>query len=232
MDGIKRLANENVSTSKQIASDIKTAPIKDNNENTESNSPATASNSGLSISNEASILNAASDAIQGFKGSEDIPYYLQPPPEGFIPDATALSGNGFYFLTQGDRESLQAAYDYAITNDQSIEDVELAAFFLSHKRYVEDMVSRGVKYSVHVPSGKNITYVPGLGFQGLESESSPSDNLESSRDALLNDIISGGLFSKNPMLNKDLFLGPLYDFFNLEPKDALSIIESMVQTKT
>ena len=230
MNGIQSLANENVSTSKQINPNIKTAPIKDNNENTESNSPATASNSGLSISNEASILNAASEAIQELKGDKDIPYYLQPPPEGFVPDATALSGNGFHFLTKGDREALQEAYDYAIDNGQSAEDVELAAFFLSHKRYVEDMVLRGVKYSVHVPSGKNMTYEPGSGFQ--DAEGSPSNNLDTARDNLLKEIVSRGLFSNNPMLNKDLFLGPLYDFFYLDQKDAVSIIEAMVQTKT
>lgn len=232
MNGIQSLANESISTSKQINPNIKTAPIKDNNKNIESYNSTREidSNSELSISNEASILSAASEAIQEFKGDKDIPYYLQPPPEGFVPDATALSGNGFHFLTKGDREALQEAYDYAIDNGQSAEDVELAAFFLSHKRYVEDMVLRGVKYSVHVPSGKNMTYEPGSGFQ--DAEGSPSNNLDTARDNLLKEIVSRGLFSNNPMLNKDLFLGPLYDFFYLDQNDAVSIIEAMVQTKT
>lgn len=69
-----------------------------------------------------------------------------------VPKPSANSSNVFDFLTENDRQELGFAYEFAVDNQLSLEDVELLAGLLSIDRRRETAEAAGIQYIFHTLS--------------------------------------------------------------------------------
>ena len=66
-------------------------------------------------------------------------------------DVNAAAGSVYSFLSSADKAHLADAYQYALDNNTSLEDVAIAAGSLGRARYVEAKISSGTSYALYVP---------------------------------------------------------------------------------
>ncbi|MBU1308710.1 MAG: hypothetical protein KKE30_04145, partial [Gammaproteobacteria bacterium] len=119
-------------------------------------------------------------------------------------DVNANSGSVYSFLNSDDKEKLADAYQHALDNNTSLEDVGIAAFSLGRARYIEAKINSGTAWAVHEPKANT----KNLGTD--DTEALDVKNLSTTTDSdyvksLLQQLQKGQLFLTNPYLTTSLF---------------------------
>lgn len=118
-----------------------------------------------------------------------------------LPPANVNAGRGsvYSFLAKTDQEHLANAYQHALDNNTSLDDVRFAAFSLARARYIEAKINAGTSWAVHSPKENSETQLSDEAFSTkLEPthRNSGSDYVKTLRQQLQN----GELFQSNPYL--------------------------------
>lgn len=118
-------------------------------------------------------------------------------------DVNASSGSVYAFLSSSDKATLADAYQYALDNNTSLDDVRTAAFSLARSRYIEAKINSGTTWAVHNPNENVGDAKPKETEQQTVtagSRNSDSDYIKS----LLQQLAKGQLFASNPYLRISL----------------------------
>ncbi|MBZ2164269.1 hypothetical protein [Alteromonas stellipolaris] len=129
-------------------------------------------------------------------------------------DVHAGGGNVYTFLSQTDKAELSEAYQYALDNDTSLDDVRHGAFALAVTRFREANIAAGVTYAIF--DKEESDRLLALNRQN-ESEVTSTEELETSIKTLTDSFVEklnfGNLFSSNPLLKNLMQQDSIFDYF-------------------
>lgn len=119
-------------------------------------------------------------------------------------DVNANSGSVYAFLNSDDKKKLADAYQFALDNNTSLDDVRTAAFSLGRARYIEAKINSGTTWAVHEPKENSKK------METDDAAASDVKNLSPRTDSdyvksLLEQLHKGQLFLSNPYLRTSLF---------------------------
>lgn len=124
-------------------------------------------------------------------------------------DVNANSGSVYAFLNGSDKAKLADAYQYALDNDTSLDDVRLAAFSLARTRFIEAKIRSGTTWAVHLPNEQSAAAKPDDIEKGSSEKVLPEEvfNRPDSdyMKLLLEQLKNRELFQSNPFLQNPLF---------------------------
>ena len=113
------------------------------------------------------------------------------------------------FLKKEDQIELDKAYQYALDNNTSFEDVEKAAFALGMQRYVEAMRNDGITYVKYVPIGNTNSDI-------VETDSTEANVVKEKSSETLSiqeQLEDKNLFATNPYLDTKTFLDAVLESY-------------------
>lgn len=119
-------------------------------------------------------------------------------------DVNASSGSVYSFLNSADKAKLADAYQHALDNNTSLDDVRFAAFSLARSRFIEAKINSGTTWAVYDPN-ENVSNIKSEDVEELETEKLTIETGSEYVKSLLEQFKEGKLFTSNPYLRTSLF---------------------------
>ena len=119
-------------------------------------------------------------------------------------DVNASSGSVYAFLSSTDKANLADAYQHALDNKTSLDDVRFAAFSLARTRFIEAKINSGTTWAVYNPN-ENAGTVKSDDVEKAAPEEVPIRSESDYVKSLLEQLEKRELFQSNPFLKSPLF---------------------------
>jgi hypothetical protein len=118
-------------------------------------------------------------------------------------DVNANSGSVYAFLSSTDKANLADAYQHALDNNTSLDDVRFAAFSLARTRFIEAKISSGTTWAVYDPD-KNAGTIKSEDVEQAVHDEVPVRAESDYVKSLLEQLKKDELFMSNPFLRMSL----------------------------
>ena len=167
----------------------------------------------ISVDKRVELVTESVNEIAGQSGYEYTPEQIKRVVEDVVKeinikelprgDVNAGSGSVYAFLSGTDKATLADAYQHALDNNSSLDDVRFAAFSLARSRFIEAKINSGTTWAVHNPNESTGT-VKSDDVERAAAEEVPIRSGSDYVKSLLEQLKKRGLFQSNPFLQSPL----------------------------